>query len=350
MDLLQLIWVVSLVAAGAACAVMGLIILHRIALEVVEERRARTRAEVERVALRYLDGGIDEPTAEPALRSRSAKRALIDVALHLGELVRGSDLGRLARLLERSGSLTLLLDDLRHGPAHRRRLAAECLTIVPGPAVDRALALAMRDSDAAVRLSVALALVQRRTTGPLRPFLERLGGTGVERSGTLTRVLRGLAASRPDELMGLLAERPSVTMIPPVLDALGRTGRLELAAPIAGYTRHPNPDVRAAAYEALAALGVPVATEILGAGFEDEVWWVRAQAAAAAARLGTTAIVPALRRLLDDEVWWVRYRAATALASLGTAGRHALEAAAGSGDRAGRISQMLLAELAGSAA
>jgi hypothetical protein len=71
---------------------------------------------------------------------------------------------------------------------------------------------------------------------------------------------------------------------------------------------------------------------------------VRTQAANCAGRIGCLAAIPRLTELLGDEQWWVSYRSAEALYALGEDGRRALAGAAASPGRAGRVSELVIAE------
>jgi GNAT superfamily N-acetyltransferase len=79
-----------------------------------------------------------------------------------------------------------------------------------------------------------------------------------------------------------------------------------------------DPNVRAAAVEALGTRsGSAVGTALL-ARLDDSEWFVRVHAARAAGRVLGVEAAPTIIRLLADERWWVRTAAKDALRSMGT--------------------------------
>jgi HEAT repeat protein len=86
---------------------------------------------------------------------------------------------------------------------------------------------------------------------------------------------------------------------------------------LVNMTRDEDPNVRAAAVEALANRQGAEAALATMALLDDPVWFVRVHAARAAAHVAGTEAAPRIARLLADERWWVRTAAKDALESLG---------------------------------
>jgi HEAT repeat protein len=78
-----------------------------------------------------------------------------------------------------------------------------------------------------------------------------------------------------------------------------------------------DPDVRAAAAEALATRTGPEAREAVLMLLTDPEWFVRVHAARSAAHVAGAEAAPALAELLADERWWVRNAAKDALEVIG---------------------------------
>ena len=106
------------------------------------------------------------------------------------------------------------------------------------------------------------------------------------------------------------------TLIAPY-EALGEIDLVNL-------TRDEDPNVRAAAVEALGHRPGGHAAEATVALLEDPAWFVRVHAARAAGQVAGVDAAPAIARMLGDERWWVRTAAKDALEGLGRAAVPAL--------------------------
>lgn len=121
-----------------------------------------------------------------------------------------------------------------------------------------------------------------------------------------------------------------------------------LSRPIlARWTREPDADIRAAAFEALAHIGLDDETAPLAmAALEREEVNVRAMAAYALQNWTSSVDVAAtLARHLDDQ-WPVAVHAARSLKTLGQPGLAALQAASSRSDLAGELARQTLWEMA----
>jgi HEAT repeat protein len=86
---------------------------------------------------------------------------------------------------------------------------------------------------------------------------------------------------------------------------------------LVALTRDVDPDVRAAAAEALATRSGSEVKEAVLRLLDDPAWFVRVHAARAAGHLAGAGAAFALARLLGDERWWVRTAAKDALEGIG---------------------------------
>ena len=140
------------------------------------------------------------------------------------------------------------------------------------------------------------------------------------RRGTCPRsrvasALEALAPMPAERLLPLLRDwQPAVrfwgaTLLQSYPD-LGEPALIEL-------TWDADPNVRAAAVEALGTRsGVAVRTAVV-ARLDDSAWFVRVHAARAAGRVAGADAAPTIARLLADERWWVRTAAKDALRGIG---------------------------------
>ena len=96
-------------------------------------------------------------------------------------------------------------------------------------------------------------------------------------------------------------------------------GQSELASQLEILTRDPDPSVRRAAVETIAAVGGSKAVTAAQALLSDAVPFVRAHAARTLGVLGARDTVHAVLPLLADQDWWVRYAAKHSLEAMGLA-------------------------------
>jgi HEAT repeats/PBS lyase HEAT-like repeat len=118
------------------------------------------------------------------------------------------------------------------------------------------------------------------------------------------------------------------TLIGPY-EALGEVDLVNL-------TRDEDPNVRAAAVEALGTRHGEHAAAATVALLDDPEWFVRVHAARAAGHVAGAEAAPAIAKLLADERWWVRTAAKDALESLGRDAVPALVSVLSSPDRFAR--------------
>jgi HEAT repeat protein len=112
-------------------------------------------------------------------------------------------------------------------------------------------------------------------------------------------------------------------------EALGEGALVEL-------TYDDEPNVRAAAVEALGSRHGEEAATATVALLDDPEWFVRVHAARAAGNVGGADAAPAIARLLKEERWWVRTAAKDALRGIGGDAIPALVATLSSPDRFAR--------------
>lgn len=112
-------------------------------------------------------------------------------------------------------------------------------------------------------------------------------------------------------------------------ESLGESELVEL-------TWDQDPNVRAAAVEALGNRKSEQAAKATVALLEDPAWFVRVHAARAAGHAAGAEAAPAIARLLGDERWWVRTAAKDALETMGKDGAEALVPVLTSADRFAR--------------
>jgi HEAT repeat protein len=117
------------------------------------------------------------------------------------------------------------------------------------------------------------------------------------------------------QLVGLLFDNdPSVRFWGATL--LARCSGLAVEQ-LVQLTRDPDPNVRAAAVEALGEQGDAGGLAAVRERIRDETWFVRVHACRAVGRLGDLEDASRIARALSDPWWWVRAAAKDALRGLG---------------------------------
>ncbi len=240
----------------------------------------RLRDEEERRELEEAFTRLGEPMAEALAeqlsdaRDRFARRTYIDGLVAMGEDGRSVVLGMLEDprwFVVRNGVTILgelggedvvqhLTGTLAHPDARVRTEAVRTLARIGGGDAGDLAAGMLEDPDPDVRAAAALAVGVLRVERAGRPLLERIESE--EDRGALVSQIRAL---------GRLGD-------PGAVQALERkaTGGI--------FSRQP-PEVRAAAFRALADIGTPHARRLLRAGAEDRDTEVREAAASALAAL-----------------------------------------------------------------
>lgn len=344
MSLLTFLWLLSLALSGIALVGMVILVLRRLILQKLQDRRGRTRKRLLQDVLSYLEG--DLAAEELGRRAASADSVLSELLSELAQLVRGSELTKLMALFEELGLMERLLHDLKHGDRHKRLLSARNLSYASTEKCIKALQAALDDRDPDVRLAAASSLTELQAAPHLDVLIDKLQLGSGERSRALLQVFRSLTETRSEELLACLDQEQTTDFIRIlILDALGKSGQYQSVPHIIQATSDSSIEVRAAALRALAELQHPAASRSILQALSDTAWEVRTQAATCAGRLGLKEAIDPLAHLLDDRNWWTRYRAAEALHVMGENGQLKLNEIATSGqESARRIASMVLAE------
>jgi HEAT repeat protein len=263
--------------------------------------------------------------------------AAVEALLGLLEAVKGEEGERLKGELERHHVDRSFLRRLRIGHLASRLDAIERLGKARLPhALDPLLGLTDHPKPVIRRMAVRAAAGTLATMTPEEPdlpverFIESLKGSTL-RPGVIEEALLLLESRSARVLRRILAE-PDLpdSLLWVVIETVGRLGLADMAEEVAASTRHPDPELRAAAFRALRRLElVPDSAQqpLLGA-LGDQVDFVRVQACHAAAFLPAEEALDALWPRLEDESWWVRRAAAAAMASHGDEGLAAVTRAA----------------------
>ncbi len=295
---------------------------------------------------------LEQPGRHPArawaanvlgeVRAARAFPALVRGLADLEDEVRAKSATALGRLGDRR-AIAYLLEHLLTDPTPfvRARIAGALGHFDDPEVIDR-LVRALGDPAWWVRIRSVEALEQigRRAEGPLLVALddpdpeiriraavglERLGvpatlAAGIQRGERVpeaTEILLKFAAAGARELLAELLLHQSVEVRAAVVAAIRRAGRRDLAEELMDTSlRDADPALRAAAFEALGAMGVREALPAALGALGDGEGQVRAAAIGVLASLGDADVVTELRQRTGDPEPGVRAAAARALGLL----------------------------------
>ena len=323
------------VAVVIALTLTAVFLLLQVAIVVVRFRADRRRKRVE--ALRpgietalavYVADADSKP---PELPDTELGRLVVrEVALEAIVELRGSEGERLADLLQETGAIDELCDDLVEKSPVTRRHAAEALGELQCAASADALLFGVRDPDRDSRLACARALAELGDGRYTRPVIDAADEAAESRPGAAAAVLLSVGThDSPGLAYALDPERSSAVR----RLAAGVIAELRLAehAPLLRAALNDGDEELATrAARGLGAIGDFDAVDALLAMVEGETrpWFCRAVAAGALGAIGDPRAVPALESLLKiEDRWLMRDRAAAALSRLGEDGQAALERA-----------------------
>ncbi len=311
---------------------------------------------VQRLTRRYIDRHF-APLIGRALRGDSgAVRQLVAIRprhritvarLLIEPLIDDRDPARIARTraIVRRMSIVRVADGyLRSWWWWRRALALRALGLIRVRNRAGAMIAALDDANADVRAAALDALSDLKDVRTLQALVVRLHDPTLHHG----RLLAALVAfgSRSEPLLIDLSQLDPAHRAD-YARAFAICGTSRSRAALSSWARDPRPDVRAAAFEALAQIGLDEASAALAvAALDRDVEPVRAMAARALH--GWLGPGNAAARLADhlDDTWSVAVRAAQSLASLGRLGIDRLQASASRRDLAGVLARQMLWEKA----
>lgn len=342
---LLFLWWTSIALAATSFAWMSALVVGRLFRERADSRRARDRDRVGDALLDVMNGAGDALARLRGVDHRA--RLMGEALLELLAMVRGVERERLIIALRARNLDGRLRRRLFRGRIAGRMVAAEALSIFPGPDTVSALRRALDGARSGnLRVAIMRSLIDLDATPPLAQVLQDIhrsrGAESLLYLPLMSRIVNGdtraalrafCAVETPDKARVVLAE------------ALGASGDFHALQPLCITATAPDVELRIASVRGLAAMGHPAAEARILKALEDPVWMVRSAACEAAGRIGLRTAVPLLITQLSDPVWWVRFRAGEALSALGAPGVDGLRAAAsGGGDLPRRAASLALAE------
>jgi HEAT repeat protein len=321
---------VVLSLAAVVVLLNGTIVIARVVLIRRQKQRRRLRPRAETLIAEYLA----DPSVRPPAATGRERMMLLEVALEAITDLRGEERARLVGLLEELGCVS---DAIRALSARRlivRRHAAEALATIGSLRASDALALALRDRDALVRVTCAYILAELGQADVVPAITGAILRDAALAPGATAAVILALGTKQPSALAPLLerdAPAPLRMTAVEVISELRLPQYLPtLRACLAEDAGPDSDDMVASAARGLGLIGDAGAVEALiriasDAGRQPAV---RAAAAQALGSIGDPRAGPVLEAQLRVPEWTLRAAATKALGQLGEPGAQVLRRAA----------------------
>ena len=303
--------------ALAITAMLGAIVV--IVAHAVRQRLKGRRDIIRKRLLNQILGGIDNEEWQPALVEDLSRDMPLSVDLfsELTELIRGDNRARIEKLCRDAGMDEWLRARMRSNRREARRLAAESLRLFPDALSISALETALDDRAPNVRMTAAISLAELNVLPSVRTILSKVVEAHQHQTLQLQRLFESLARTRPSEIMEIAQGDLGAKFTRPIaIRALGTAGHTDLGPRLQTLIGDPDPEVRAAALDAVAALGCLQAQPNIRCALSDDVSFVRVRAIECARQLDLQELAPIIADLATDTDWWTRFRAEEALLTL----------------------------------
>jgi len=327
-------------AVAFALAMAAAVVVERAAFGLQQMRSRRVTEYYSPLLKRALEG---DEAARSELAASPARHRLAIAWLLIAPLVEDRDPSRIAatRAIAQEISVFELADPyLRSWRWRRRALALRALGLMQAIDYTPQIIAALDDSHPDVRAAALDALTDLHNPAAVHAIVVRLHDTSLHR-GRRGAALKAFGSRCEPLLLELSAVDPAHRLN--YSHALAICGTPRSRPVLCHWTHDPRVEVRAAAFEALAYVGLDdAAARVAVEGLESDDPAVRAMAAYALHGWhGHSDAAARVARHLDD-TWAVAVRAARTLQSMGDAGFVELQARASRPDLTGRLARQML--------
>jgi len=333
-------YVMLAATAYLAAVLVSAILAERIMAGLLHMRRRQVERHYQPVVERALHA---DPQARQALAASPSRHQLLIARLLILPLIDNRDPGRVAdtrAILVAMSFVPTVHRYLRSRRSWRKALALHVLGLLQARDHTAAIVDALDDPELIVRSAALDALTDLQDPAALPAIVVRLHDESLPHGRRISALTAFGSQSEP-LILELLTVDPKHAVN--YAQALALCGTHQSRSVLCRLTTDPRPEVRTAAFKALAHVGLnETAAGCAVAAFDSSNAHVRA--AAAAALRGWTAepaVVAQLANRLDDQ-WEVAVRAAQSLRSMGAPGLAELQARAERQDTAGELARYML--------
>jgi HEAT repeat protein len=330
------------IGAVLTLAMLGAVVLERAVFAVAMVRQRRLYRRYDAVVRRALDG--DDEAARVLAASPRRHRLPLAVLL-VTPLIDDRDPARIARTREIVQALSLrpLVGRYLKSPWWwRRAIALRAFGLMQVRERTASIVAALDDGHPDVRAAALDALTDMQDPASLQAIVVRLHDASLHR-GRRAAALTSFGHQAEPFLLDLAGIDPAHRLN--YARALAICGSAKARPVLCDWTRDPNPQLRAAAFEALANIGLDADAATLAVDALDS-GDPAVRAMAARALRGWTGETDAAARLAErlDDAWAVAVEAAESLRSMGAGGAAALLANATRADLAGVLARQMIWE------
>jgi HEAT repeat protein len=309
--------VATLVLTIAIAVLVLLLLAQQIAHRIKRRARLVLRPACELAVGEFL---ADENAALPtAPRSRKERDVLRQVALAALMELRGRERAKLTELLERTGVVAFTVADLNARGRVKRRRAADMLAEMRSAQARPALVAGLEDSDSAVRLGCARALVELGDDESAAHIVGVAAAEADVSPGAAADVFLGIAAWRPALLGAAMSSTTSPALRRILASIIGELRIAEHASLLRAALLDPDDQLAARSARGLGLIGddhsLETLMQVLGDSRRDR--WVRAAAATSLGWIGDRRALSSLEGALHSGDWTVAAAATDALSLLG---------------------------------
>lgn len=321
-------------------AILGLIMLGVIITRQMrlfsEKRRALYAKQLFEPLMHFIAGDLSLDEIHTKIRNVPKRIICLELERYVS-MLDGRTLSRIRALYER---LDLRNVGIRLAGSMfwwRRLEGVRLLGATSGEDIVEILMEAIQDKSPVVRLAAVRSLGRIRSTKSIRPLLDMLSKAEYMSRRQLAQTLIAFGTDIQPFLKRILKEtldqkQPDPHFVSTVLEVLALTGDIDCEQEVKRALTSGQLEVRIAAFKAAALLHLPLTSDALTRGLEDDEWQVRAQAALAAGKLKDENVVIPLGACLSDRNWWVRSNAGVGLFSCGKSGIRELHRIAAESD------------------
>ncbi|MFO7300172.1 MAG: HEAT repeat domain-containing protein [Actinomycetes bacterium] len=316
MSLLELVQYATLVVLVLDAVGVGTLIV----LKAVNRRRRLATERRKREYMRLISRHVAfEYCTDPIPADAARDPAFIDAIIDFRNVLAGSELANLERLISRHGVVRRLIKDLSSPWKVKRLRAAMALAEIGGDETVDVLLAHLDDREPEIRVQAARGLGRIGWTPAIDEIVSRFGRVSPWVRARFADTLIGFGADATWPLVAYVMVNHRHETAGPVaaIRTLAAIGDAQAVKPLMDVLETAtDTEVTIAALDALGSLGHPMAAPVMRTAATNPDWRIRAKVVTALGQVGDVGALEVLATALTDESWWVRRNAAAALGAV----------------------------------
>jgi hypothetical protein len=348
-QVLQAMWMGSLVLSLLSIFVMAILIFRRLATQRWEKKMAQRSQEISSCLYAALKSPIALTAKSLPVIAAAEYPAVMRISLDRLRSLRGEDTRRIVKLLELWNMSSYIHKTAESGRKGKR---IQALTLLGYFSDEESLSVLLRHAgadDTYVQIAALRGLALRGAKNHITQIVASISRSKQTNTLMLSDILHRFGEPAVPTMLKLARSNANLEVRVSALMALGSIGSLQAVDDLIVLADDHQAEIRAHAIAALGKIGDGSAADAIVGHLAESDIGVRLQTVQALGRLQISSTMPQLAACLADDNWWVRYRAAESLHRFGLMGIAALKAFSAKNSRAGQIARQVLAEHAGAA-